>query len=194
MRICSALMLVFALLGGNGNAADARRAASGAVASMERKLRHIDNNGSQLHPDPKPTEFTESEINAYFAAGRMDLPAGVESVRFQSEPGVVTASTRVDFDRLKGDAGSINPLLAIFTGIHEVVVVAHAYGTGGEGLVHVDSVSLDGIEIPRFALQLFAEKYVQPRYPDIGLDSKFQLPDRITSATAGAHKLTVVQK
>jgi len=43
-------------------------------------------------------------------------------------------------------------------------------------------------------LQLFVEKYVQPRYPGLGLDSKFSLPDRIDSATVGAHELTVMQK
>ena len=194
MRICSVGMLVFMFVASSLRAADGRRAASGAVTSMESKLRHVEKNRVQAHPDPTPTEFAESEINAYFASGRMDLPAGVESIRLQSEPGVVTADTRVDFDRLKGGTSSFNPLLTIFTGIHDVVVIAHAHGAGGEGFVHVDSVSFDGVEIPRFALQLFVEKYLQPQYPDVSLDSRFQLPDRIESATVGEHKLAVVQK
>jgi hypothetical protein len=192
MKIWPAL-LIFSVLGTASLAAPGGPA-SAAVASMEHKLRHIENNGSQARPDPTPTDFMENEVNAYFASGQMDLPAGVESVRFQSEPGVVTADTRVDFDRLKGGTGSLNPLLAIFAGIHDVVVVAHAHGAGGTGFVHIDSVSLDEIEIPRFALQLFVEKYLQPQYPDIGLDSRFKLPNRIQSASAGEHKLTVTQK
>lgn len=194
MRIRLALALVFAFAASTLQAADRRRAAPGEVASMESKLRHVDSNAAQAHPDPAPTEFTENEVNAYFATGRMDIPAGVQSVRFQSEPGVVTADTRVDFDRLKGETDTFNPLLAVFTGIHDVVVIAHAHGTGGEGFVHVDSVSLDGVEIPRFVLQLFVDKYLRPQYPDIGLDSRFKLPDRIIGAVVGAHKLTVVQK
>jgi hypothetical protein len=168
-------------------------AKSSAVLSMEHKLGRIESNGSSPH-SPARTEFTEDEINAYFAAQEVDLPAGVQSVRFSSAPGVVTATTRVDFEKIKAGEGSFNPLLEVFSGVHDVVVVAHAHGEGGVGYVQVDTVALDGVNIPRFALQLFAGKYVQPRYPDLGLDSKFRLPDRIDSATVGAHELTVTQK
>jgi hypothetical protein len=41
---------------------------------------------------------------------------------------------------------------------------------------------------------MFVEKYVTPRYPDVGLDSTFALPAKIETATVGPHKLTVVQK
>jgi len=58
----------------------------------------------------------------------------------------------------------------------------------------VDSVSLDGVEIPHFALELFVEKYIQPRYPGIGIDSRFALPDKIDTATVGQHQLAVTQK
>jgi hypothetical protein len=166
----------------------------GKLAAMERKLQHLESNGAVARPDPNPTVFTEDEINAYFAAGKVDLPEGVRSVQFQAEPGVVRATTRVDFDQLQAGRGSSNPLLSIFSGIHDAVVTAQVHGAGGIGYVQVDSVYLDGVEIPRFVLQLFVEKYLQPKYPDIGLDSKFRLPDRVDAATVGAHTLTVVQK
>ena len=38
------------------------------------------------------------------------------------------------------------------------------------------------------------EKYLHPKYPNIGLDSRFGLPDRIDTARVGTHKLTVTQK
>ncbi len=167
---------------------------SGAVTSMERKLQHVEGNGALAHPDQTPTEFTEQEINAYFAAGKINLPAGVRSVTFQGQPGVVTATSRVDFDLLKAGKNSSNPLLSLFSGVHDVVVTADAYGVKGQGRVHVDSVSLDGVEIPRFVLQLFVEKYLQPKYPNVGLDSRFELPDRIDKATVGSHKLMVTQR
>ena len=167
---------------------------SAAVASMDRKLQRIEANGASAHPDQTPTEFTEEEVNSYLASGRVQLPSGVQSVKFQGEPGIITANTRVDFDQLKAGKRSSNPLLSMFSGVHDVIVQAHAHGSGGQGIVNVDSVSLDGVEIPRFVLQLFVEKYLQPKYPNIGLDSHFALPDRIDTATVGRHKLAVTQK
>jgi hypothetical protein len=167
---------------------------SPATASMERKLQHIQSNGKVAQPDQTPTEFTEQEINAYVASGAIKLPAGLQSVVFQGQPEVVTATARVDFDQLNAGRRSSNPLLSMFSGIHDVVVSAHVRGAGGQGYVNVDTVSLDGVEIPRFVLQMFVDKYLQPKYPGVGLDSKFGLPDRIDTAKVGLHKLTITQK
>ena len=52
-------------------------------------------------------------------------------------------------------------------------------------MVHVDSVSLDGVEIPSFVLELFVQKYLKPKYPNIGMDSRFALPARVDAATVG---------
>ena len=70
---------------------------------------------------------------------------------------------------------------------------AHAHGSHGKGLVDVDSVSLDNVEIPRFVLQLFVDKYLRPRYPPAGLTSEFALPARIDTAVVGSHRLTLTQ-
>ena len=161
---------------------------------MEQKLSRLETNARSPHPSQTPTTFSEPEINAYLASDNVQLPQGVNSVRLSGQPGVITGTALVDFDKVREGTHSSNPLLSIFSGVHEVVVVAHAYGANRKGLVHVDSVALDGTEIPRFILQLFVEKYLQPRYPELGLDSKFDLPDRIDSATVGSHKLTVIQK
>jgi hypothetical protein len=164
------------------------------VASFQRKLDHVENNGTQPHPDLAPTEFSEQEINAYFASGNIELPAGVQSVVFQEQPGMIIANSRVDFDQLKAGKNSYNPLLSIFSGLHDAVVTTHAYGAKGEGIVHVDSVSLDGVEVPQFVLDLFVQKYLKPRYPNIGIDSRFALPSRVDAATIGLHKVSVTQK
>jgi len=71
------------------------------VASVEKKIEHIQQNATLEHPDEKPTEFTEQEINVYIASGRVKLPQGVQSVRFTGEPDLVTGNARVDFDELK---------------------------------------------------------------------------------------------
>jgi hypothetical protein len=167
---------------------------SARVASVENKLQHLQSNGAQPHPDPAPTEFTEQEINAYFASGNVKLPAGVRSVVFQEQPGVVIATSRVDFDQVKAGKNSYNPLLSVFSGVHDAIVTAHAYGAREQGVVQVDSVSLDGVEIPSFVLELFVQKYLKPRYPNLGMDSRFALPAHVDSATVGLHKVTVTQK
>jgi len=165
-----------------------------AAKSMQQKVAHIEQNGSLAHPDPAPTQLTEPEVNAYFASGQIRLPAGVQSVRFQGEPGRISSTSRVDFDQLKAGQRNSNPLLSLFGGVHDVEVVAHAYGADKVGFVHVDSVALDGVEVPRFVLHLFVQKYLQPRYPKIGLDSSFALPNRIDAAKVGPHTLTLTQR
>lgn len=172
----------------------AKAAGDALVAGADKKIDHIQQNGTLEHPDEKPTEFTEQEINAYIASGRVKLPQGVQSVRFTGQPDLVTANARVDFDAIKAGRSSSNPLLSVFSGVHDVVIIANARGTNHEGRVQVDSVSLDGVEIPRFALQLFVEKYLQPKYPNIGMTSQFALPAKIDTATVGQHNLTVTQK
>lgn len=175
-------------------AAQTAQVAGSDVVSMEQKLDRIQSNADLQQPDETPTEFSEKEINTYFASGTVRLPAGVESVRFAGQPGIIRGTAQVDFEKLEAGHSSYNPLLSIFSGVHEVVVVAHAHGAGGQGLVHVDTVTLDGVEIPRYVLQMFAEKYLQPKYPGLGLDSQFALPHRIDTATVGAHTLAVTQK
>ncbi len=189
-----ALILCTTILLLGSFAALARTSHSTDVASTEQKLRHIEANGQAARPDQTPTVFSEPEINSYLASDNVILPEGVQSVKLAGEPGIITGTARVDFDRIREGTGSSNPLLSIFSGVHDVVVVAHAHGAGRQGYVQVDSVSLDGVEIPRFVLQLFVEKYLQPKYPELGLDSRFSLPDRLDTATVGPHKLTVTQK
>jgi hypothetical protein len=186
--VLPALFLLFSLALSSG------QAGSGVLASAERKVQHVETNGALAHPSPAPTEFTEQEINAYLAAGRVELPPGVQSVSFQEQPGLVTGRARVDFERLKSGSSPGNPLLAVFRGVHEVVGVAHVHGAGGQGFVQVDAVSLDGVEIPRFALQLFVENYLQPKYPNVGLESRFPLPARIATVTVGLRRVTVSQR
>jgi hypothetical protein len=164
-----------------------------AAVSMEQKLRHLEANGRIAHPYPAPTIFTEPEANAYLSSDNVKLPTGVQSVKLQGAPGIITGEAQVDFDRIREGTHSPNPLLSIFSGVHDVVVVAHAHGTGGTGYVQVDSVSLDGVVIPQFVLELFVEIFLRPKYPQIGLDSQFALPDRIHTAIVGLHQLTVTQ-
>ena len=165
-----------------------------AVESMQGKLDRIQTNGEQANPRPLTTVMTEQEINAYVASGRVRLPKGVQSLRFSGQPGVIDSWARVDFDQLTAGQRSANPLLSMFSGVHDVAVVAHGSGSAGVGNVHIDSVALDGVTIPDFALQMFVNHYIKPKYPNLGIDNRFQLPDRIHTAVVGNRQLTVTQK
>lgn len=155
---------------------------------------HIQQNGTRSQPDPAPTVLSEEEINDYLASGRVEIPKGVKKVRLQGQSGKVTAFLTVDFDQIKESQHSQSMLMNLFSGTHDVTVETDAAGTAGEGKVHVRTVYLDGTEVPRMALEYFVEKYLTPKYPNVGLDSQFKLPNRIDTAAVGYHKLTVAQK
>jgi hypothetical protein len=165
-----------------------------AARSAQRKFDYIRANATKAPLDRKPTTLTENEINAWFASGRAQLPQGVKKLQLRGEPGTVHATAFVDFDEITAGRKSGNPFLSMFSGTHEVEAEAHAEGRGGEARIHIDSVSLDGVEIPRMALDFFVEKYIQPKHPEIGLDTTFRMPYRIDSALIGSHQLTLIQK
>src|SRR5512146_2487106 len=115
-----------------------------AAQSADAKFRHIQKNGASSHPDQNPTVITEREINAYLASGKADLPKGVNRLRVTGAAGQGTANALVDFDKVTQGRRSSSPLLALFSGVHDVEIGFHAQGTSGQGRVHVDSVSIDG--------------------------------------------------
>jgi hypothetical protein len=162
--------------------------------SMQSKLDHIQSNAKLAQPDQTPTVLTEDEVNDYLASGRVEIPKGVKKVRLQGQSGKVDAFLTVDFDEIRENQRSANPLLGLFSGTHDVTVETDAAGSGGQGRVQVRAVTIDGMEVPRMALQYFVEKYITPKYPNVGLDSQFQLPSKIDTAVVGYHKLTVTQK
>lgn len=162
--------------------------------SLQIKLDHIQQNGEKDHPDQAPTVMSEEEVNDYIADGRITLPRGVKKLRMEGRSGIVAAFLNVDFDQIREGQTSSNPMLSLFSGQHDVRVEADASGSGREGRVHVREVTIDGFSVPRMALEYFVSKYITPKYPNVGIDSQFQLPDKIDMATVGYHKITVTQK
>ncbi len=194
MKFRSALLSVLLLSWIAGFSQAQTGAHSAAYRSMDQKVQHIQQNAQRPQPDQTPTELTAAELNAYFSEGGVKLPHGLQSVKFSSKPAVVTANARVDFDALTAGRTNANPLLSLFTGVHDVVVVAQASGAGGQGSVRVESMSIDGVNVPRAAMEYFVRHYVTPKYPGVGLDSRFRLPDRIDTAIVGSDRVTLTQK
>ena len=197
MKLLRTEAAAFALLLSVGLALPQRTvstAASPAVQSMERKLQHLESNAQASPPDSTPTVLTENEVNAYVNSGAVHLPRGVQRVRLQGLPGVITAGMRVDFDQITQGSRSMNPLLALFSGVHEVQVATHAHGQRGLGYVHVDRVTIDGVEVPQVALEFFIDRYIKPKHPELGIDSRFHMPNRIDTAVVGQRQVTIVQR
>ena len=192
LSVCALLLLALAaILPAQSRQANSAKA---LADSAERKFSYIEQNGARSQPDPKPTVFTEDEINAYIAAGRLKLPTGVKSARLHGEEGIVTSTSRVDFDEITAGRRSANPLLYLFTGEHDVETMARARGRGGEAVVEVESVKLDGMEIPRTALEFFVDRFLRPKHPEIGMTTRFKMPHRIESAVVGDKTLTLTQR
>jgi hypothetical protein len=162
--------------------------------SMEQKIALLRANAAKAHPDPKPVEITEGEANAYLNEGGVRLPAGVSNIRLAAHPGQIDAHALVDFDLIMQHRGANNPLAGVFTGRHDVHAVSDARGAYGDGTIHIQSVDLDGVEIPQWALEWFVGRYIAPRYPNVGLTSTFKLPLRIDSAVLEAGKARLQQR
>ena len=181
--ICTALTLM------------AERKHSSAYRSAESKIARLEQNARNEPVDPAPTVLTTQEINALLNEGGVTLPQGVHNVKFTSQPGTVNATAEVDFDELTAGKTQSNPLMMLFTGRHDVAASAQAYGKNGRGMVHVNSVAIDGVTVPQRLLQYFADRYLKPRFGNnVGLDSNFLLPVRIQSATVGENQVTLVQR
>jgi hypothetical protein len=167
---------------------------SASYHAMQQKLAWLKTNGARPHPDPKPTELTGPEINAYFAEGGVKMPKGVSHLRLSSQGATVDAHADVDFEQIMQGRGSNNPLYSLFAGAHDVHAVAQAVGVNGVGTIRVQSIDFDGVTIPQFALEWFVQHYLTPKYPNVGLTSTFKLPLRIESATVETGKVRLIQK
>lgn len=166
-----------------------------AADSFQRKVDFIKSNAAKPQPSHMPTVFSQEEINAYFSERRLKIPEGVQKVTFALQPEQVTAFTRVDFEKLRQSRPSMNPLLAIFDGVHDCQVVAHAESAGpGRVRVRVEAVNIDGMNVPHMALQMFVNHYVKPKYPNVDLDAEYKLPTRIDTATIKTEQGVIVQK
>src|SRR2546425_12871011 len=83
---------------------------SNAVVSMERKLHHVESNAALALPNQNPTEITEQEINAYFAAGGVARAPRRWWGKLQGAPGFLSFSTRAEIGPLNGGGDCSNSL------------------------------------------------------------------------------------
>jgi hypothetical protein len=167
---------------------------SASAQHFQDKLNFIERNASSNPVQRRSTQINADEVNAWFREGGYKLPQGVEKVVFHSQPDIIIADTTVDFDAVKQGKRNLNPLLSMFSGVHEVQVTASASAQNRQGHVTIQSVSIDDVGVPHLALELFVSKYITPKYPNVGLENQFEMPDRIDSATVGNDNTLLTQK
>ena len=168
---------------------------SAAYDSADRKIKFMNGNSERQPPEQATTTMTTPEINAYLAEGGVKLPAGVEKVTFSSVPAVATAIARVNFDTVTAGHQISFWMAKFFTGVHDVTVVAQAAGSDGMGSVRVQSVSIDGVNVPPQFLQFLVDCCVKPKYgPNVGMNSTFRLPAHINTAVVGNNQVSFTQR
>jgi hypothetical protein len=188
------LIVALGLVAAAQRAVPVSDAHSAAYRSIQQKLAYLKLNASRAHPDPKPAELTEAEVNAYFNEGGVKLPNGVSGVRLASRPGVIDGRAHVDFEPIMQGRNQNNPLYSLFSGQHEVHVVADGEGTNGVATIKVQTVEMDDVAIPQWALEFFLQHYITPKYHNVGMTSTFPMPLRVQTATVEAGKVRLEQR
>ena len=171
---------------------------------MAKKLARITDHADRAEGDATAphnsravTVLLEKEINSYFKY-RMGgkIPAGVTRLRFQLRPERPSATTLVDFDRLKAASRRpIHPVLdALLRGQHPVAVRGRFTSSNGSGVFHLEEISI-GIWVLRGALlELIVRDLIQPRYPEAAINRPFALPAGIEQVVVEERRLLVDQK
>ena len=167
---------------------------SAPAQRFQSKVDFLERNAQSNPVQRRSTQLNADEANAWFREGGYKLPQGVEKVIFHARPDTIVANATVDFDEVKQGQHNLNPLLSVFSGVHEVEVTATASAQNGEGHVTIQSVSIDDVGVPHLALEMFVKKYITPKYPGVGLENTFEMPDRIDAATVGNDTALLTQR
>ena len=194
MKTLRVLLIPVALLLGLAMADQQSNTNHADYRSIQQKLVYLKLNAAKTHPDPKPVELTEAEVNAYFNEGGVKLPKGVSQVHLTSRPGIIDGHAHVDFEPIMQGRNPNNPLYNLFSGSHDIHVVAEAAGVNGIATIKTQTVELDNVAVPEWALEFFVQRYLTPRYPNVGMTSTFKMPLRIQTARIETGKVVLEQR
>ena len=161
----SFLIFTFALTVAGRGAQQIQAAHSADYQSLAQKLAYLKANAAKPHPDPKPVELTEAEVNAYFNEGGAKLPKGVSQVHLSSRLGVIDGRAHVDFEEIMQGHNKNNPLYRLFSGSHDIHVVAEAAGANGVASIQTQTVELDNAACLSWRLNSFSSAMSHPGTP-----------------------------
>ncbi len=178
--------LVFALLGWGGLAQTGRaqdgelqqRLSWEAAQSAARKLEQVREAAGQGRSFGS-VRISEVEANSYLQFEMLPYyPPGVSRVRLQFHPARTQGSLQADFGKLKAAfGGSGNPLIDYFLqGVHTLGADGTFTSSGGIARFALQTVTLDGVALPRMVVDFLIERYLKPSFPEVSIDRPFRLP------------------
>lgn len=167
-------------------------AAADPAARLSAALQRIARNERSRGPWRNVT-LTALGVNSYFAGpGRARLPRGISHLLLSSQPGEIIGSARVNFDEIRAGR-RLNPLLGqMFTGTHQLVATARVVSDRAPAAqLDIDSVAIDGQQIPNVLIDLALLEFVQPRHPEISRHFAVRLPRHVRRALVGNNRVTL---
>ena len=126
--------------------------------------------------------ITEIEINSYLHYELAPaFPSGLSSLRLKFQPNRPQGWLQVNFDQLKGNFETPpNPLMDYFLqGEHTMGVEGTFYTANGMGRFQLETVTVDGITVPRFVVDFLIEHYLRAHFPNADPNRPFHLPSSI---------------
>ncbi len=158
----------FAQTGPQGNELQQRlslelaQAAARKLAKVRGAAGQGDSFGSVRISEVEANSYLQYEMLPYF-------PPGVSRIRLKFRPARPQGSLRVDFGKLKAAfGGSGNPLVDYFLqGVHTLEVDGTFISSGGTARFTLQTVTLDGVTLPRMVVDFLIERYLKPSYPEV---------------------------
>ncbi len=118
-----------------------------------------------------------------------DIPAKVDHVDVEIEPGLVSAATQLTF---VAEEASGNPILDfLIGGTHSLFVQGRLEAKGGRGKFDLRSVRVDGIPVPTLIVEALVDRYVTPKYPKVDLSEPFDIPWGIEELVLTSNLVTI---
>ncbi len=139
--------------------------------------------------------ISEAEANSYLQYEMLpNFPPGISRVRLKFHPARPQGSLQVDFGKLKeAFGGSGNPLVDYFLqGVHTLGVDGTFTSSGGIARFALQTVTLDGVALPRMVVDFLIERYLKPSYPEVSIDRPFRLPFSIDKMSVEAGSVVLV--
>ncbi|OFV95200.1 MAG: hypothetical protein A3F68_02460 [Acidobacteria bacterium RIFCSPLOWO2_12_FULL_54_10] len=149
-----------------------------AAQSAASKFQLIQNNTASS-PQFQTIRVAEDEVNSYLHFQLTSAyPPGVSKIRMQFSNGRPVGFARVDFDQLMNSMKDPPNLIIryLLAGVHSVAAEGAFASNQGVARFQLEQVTLDGVELPDFAIQYLMDRYVRKRYPNADISKPFQLP------------------
>lgn len=158
-------------------------AANADYESARRKADLIEND--QAKPG-SVIAFSGAEANAYAREeARREVGEALRNAKVWFSQGKASGSATLDFVKLQTARGRPPGLLLrwMLQGDKEVQVSVKIEARDGKAKIDIDEVYLDGVGIPKGAVDLLIEYYLLPRFPDAKIGEWFDLRHRIERIT-----------